>query len=356
MDSNSTSAGFCPNGGGAWVATQMWIAFLVTNILAHAATIRPSAGSNTGSTVRRVIATIFIPVTAGDSAFRALGRWLVWFYRGVPPPGFRQGLLRDDSLQAAATSGAVAICIPFQFAPLLAGRWELVEGDRMAVWLDDTTYFWGATATAQDFPKGLKPLGRFPRYIPFVLPPNVQLLSPKLEKTKIPPESSALSSIIAIVQIVLSIRDLYNNYRSSVVVKGLSSPYLVVIPYFLMSFVNFVACIFVGSYRRVSVLRMKDDIKENFNELYIVDCPREKCSGKKNSERHQVVLAIRNERPPDVLISRQDKNVDKLPGCNVPWLRLALSKIGISATGRSKVDVASQQSRMFEGFALLSIY
>jgi hypothetical protein len=110
--------------------------------------------------------------------------------------------------------------------------------------LHDTTYFWGASATAEELP--FKPAVRLPRYIPFILPPNVQFLK-EYENVKIAPESSALSSIIAIIQIVLSIRQLYLNYGSSVLLKGLSSPYLVVIPYFLMSFVNLIASRYVSA-------------------------------------------------------------------------------------------------------------
>src|SRR5215472_9202749 len=74
---NDTDLGsFCPDSGGGWGAARTLLGFLVSNILAHAATIRFPAGANTASMVRRVIAAILLPVTAGDQAFRALGRWI----------------------------------------------------------------------------------------------------------------------------------------------------------------------------------------------------------------------------------------------------------------------------------------
>jgi hypothetical protein len=356
-DNNTTAAGFCPDGGGAWPATQALIVFLVTNIFAHAATIRPSPGSNNASTVRRVIAAIFLPVTAGDSAFRALGRWIMWLYTGMPRPALRRGLLRGDNLRDAATAGALAICIPFEYSPLLVGRWEIVDKDKVAVWLDDTTHFWGSTPKREELPKGFKSVARFPRYIPFLLPPDVEFKTPRLENTKIPPESNALSSIIAVGQIFLSVRDLYNNYGSSVSLKGLSSPYLVVIPYFLMSFVNLIAGVFVGSYHRVNVLRMKSDIKYKFNEVYIVECPRERCT-KHQVTKHQVVFAIKNEFEPHVVLEAHNSLQNEeslLPRGRVSWLGSALSKVGISwfNARRSEVNV-TRQPLLFEGTAPVS--
>jgi hypothetical protein len=84
QSTNDTETRFCPDGEGAWTAVQTLIAFLVTNILAHAATIRFPAGSSTATMVLHVIDAILLPVIAGDSAFHAIGRlliWLKWSYR-----------------------------------------------------------------------------------------------------------------------------------------------------------------------------------------------------------------------------------------------------------------------------------
>lgn len=66
--------------------------------------------------------------------------------------------------------------------------------------------------------------------------------------------SHFLPQIIAIIQFVLSSRQLYLNYNTSIKVKGLASPYLAVILYLVMTLVNFVANALVGSYGQVIVL------------------------------------------------------------------------------------------------------
>ena len=65
-----------------------------------------------------------------------------------------------------------------------------------------------------------------------------------------------------------------------------------------MSFVNLIASIFVGTYRRVTMLRMKDDLLPKFNEVYIVNCLRDECKGQNDSERHQMVLAVSTKKKP----------------------------------------------------------
>jgi hypothetical protein len=291
---NGTDTPFCEGGGGTWAATQSLIVFLVTNILAHAATIRIPAGSNTSTTVLLIIGAILLPVMAGDSAFHSLGRWLKWCYTRDRK---RTSLVRSDKFTDAATSGAVAICVPLKFAPLLIGRWELVDDQRTIVMLDDTSYFRRPPAKESDL--GFKPAARFTRYMPFILPSNVEFTD--YLKIKIPPSSSALPSIIAIVQIFLSARQLKINYGPSINQNGLSSPYLAVIPYVLMSLVNLLANTLVGSYRRVTMLRMKKDKLPEFNEVYIVNCLREECAGSKDcSERHRLkILSKRSAGVPE---------------------------------------------------------
>jgi hypothetical protein len=285
---NVTDTVFCKDGGGTWPASQALIVFLVTNILAHAATIRIPAGSNTSTTVLLIIGAILLPVIAGDSAFRSLGRWLKWC---CSRDRKRTSLVRSDKFVDAATSGAVAICVPLKFAPLLIGRWELVDDHRIIVMLHDTTYF--RRPLKKDDELGFKPVARFTRYMPFILPSNVKFNN-RYSNFKIPPSSSALPSIIAIVQIVLSARQLKITYGSSIIKNGLSSPYLAVIPYVLMSLVNLVANTLVGSYRRVTMLPMEKDELPEFNEVYIVNCLREECAGSKNcSEIHPLrVLSL----------------------------------------------------------------
>ena len=262
------ATGFCAKGGGAWPAIQGLIEFLATNILAHAATIRIPAGSNMEDSFRRVVTALVLPVSAGDAAFRALGRWMGRWMKSkrlIPEVG-------GKGLDAAAVSGAVAICVPLEFAPLLAGRWEQPQNRRRVVLLDGGD-FWHSYGKSRNLPFTL--IETFPRYVPFIVSSKTKF-GEKYKKKTISPSSSALAGVVAVVQIVLSIRQLYLNYGSSITGDGLSSPYLVVIPYILMSLVNLSAGILVNSYRQVTVLPMEVTKLPDVNEAYMVcleNCP-----------------------------------------------------------------------------------
>lgn len=254
--------GFCAGGGGLWPAIQTFIEFFATNILAHAATIRVPAGTNLQDSFRRVITALFLPVSAGDPAFRALGRWFSKWVKSrklIPPFG-------GKTLEAAATSGAVAICVPLEFAPLLAGRWERPNDQRRVVLLDGGD-FWHS----QRRPKlPFTPLQTFPRYVPFIVSSNTKFSGNTYRKKTISPSSSTLSGVVAVVQIVLAIRQLSLNYGTSINDAGLSSPYLIVIPYVLMSLVNLTAGILVSAYRQVTVLPMDKTLLPDINEAYLI--------------------------------------------------------------------------------------
>jgi hypothetical protein len=117
-----------------------------------------------------------------------------------------------------------------------------------------------------------------------------------------------LSSVIAIVQVGLSIRQLVLNYGPSIVNNGLSSPYLIVIPYILMSLVNLIVNFMVGSYRRITMMPMKDAKLPKYNEVYIVNCLQRECPGEldcpERSQHLPRVLAIKS--------SASDTNDDTL--------------------------------------------
>src|SRR5271169_6523623 len=135
---NSTESSFCVDGGGTWQAIESLVTFLGCNMIAHAATIRVPAGSDASSNVRRVIAAVFSPIYAGNFAFRLLGRW--WTRERYGKKRWKIEFA-GDKLQDAVTSGAVAICIPLKFAPILAGlNWDLVEDNRRVVTWDHRNF------------------------------------------------------------------------------------------------------------------------------------------------------------------------------------------------------------------------
>jgi hypothetical protein len=87
-----------------------------------------------------------------------------------------------------------------------------------------------------------------------VLPPDTTFNNADGMKYVVIPNFTLLSQILAVIQLVLDSRQIYLNYDNAVATDALSSPYLCVIPYLLMTLVNFVANAFVGSYPQVIVL------------------------------------------------------------------------------------------------------
>lgn len=250
----------CADGGGLWSAFQAFVSFLVTNIFAHAATIHLPSGLSSTSTILAIINSIFLPVFAGDRAFHSINRWGARLFTGKMAIGDAFG---GATLEDGATSGVIVICVPLRFAPILCGRWSRVTMDQNTTTLDNAV-FWQPDSN----PKlPFKVDGRFPKYVPFVLPPTTRF--PGYRNYRISPSSAGLGQIVGVVQIVLSGRQLYLNYSTSLLSDGVSSPYVSVIPYILMSVVNLITNTLVGSYTQVTVLPMAHDTLPKDNDVFI---------------------------------------------------------------------------------------
>jgi hypothetical protein len=167
------------------------------------------------------------------------------------------------TLEDGATSGVIAVCIPVQYAPIVSGRWSRLKTHQNVTTLDNAL-FWNPDSN----PKlPFKVDGKFQRYIPFVLPPTTRF--PGYQNYRISPSSAGLGQIVGVVQIFLSGRQLYLSYSASVLKDGLSSPYISVIPYILMSIVNLITNTLVGSYTQVTMLPMAHDTLPNDNAVFI---------------------------------------------------------------------------------------
>lgn len=277
---NNTVHGFCSGGGGIWPAVQALIAFLTTNIIAHAATIYLPPGSDTSLSVFTVFQALLLPVNAGDYAFHAIGRWIRRFKKGQI-----KGLssaFGGFKFEDAATAGAIAISVPLKFVPLLHGRWDAISSQQKLVMLDNEKFShhenWGFRGSPGGLP--FKISDKFFRYVPYILPSTTEFLPPTAEVAgysnyRISPQSNMLPKIIAIIQLVLSGRSLYLKYHTSILTIGLSSPFLVVVPYLLMTLVNLLANTLVGSYTQIIVLPMAEDQLPKPNQVYIGCWPNE---------------------------------------------------------------------------------
>ena len=263
---NATSTGLCSSRGGIWPAVQGLLGFLVTNIFAHAATIYLAPGTDLEKTIWMVYQALLLPVKAGDGAFHALGRW--WLRRNTLDIFH---LFGGYSFEDAATAGAIAVSIPLRFAPLLHGRWDSVEHQRL-VMLDNKEFWHSDDADYHSIGNEtpFKISNRSSRFVPFILPSRTKF--PNYKDYQVSPQSSGLVYTVAVIQLVLSIRQIYQQHNNSIEANGLSSPFLVVVPYMVMTFVNLMANMFVGSYTQIIVLPMeKETLPEdrNDNQVFI---------------------------------------------------------------------------------------
>jgi hypothetical protein len=264
---------FCEAGGGLWATIQAYVSFLVTNIFAHAATIHLPYGLDGVSTILAIMSSIFLPVFAGDRAFHSIHRWFDRLTKGKMTIS---DVLGGSTMEDAATSGVLAICVPLRFAPIVFGRWDQATTHQNITMLDNEEFWPQSQTQPTNNPEPKLPFkisGKSQEYVPFILPPTTTF--PGYQNYSISPSSGGLSQIIAIIQVFLSSRQLYLNYASSIVVDGLASPYLAVIPYTLMSIVNMLANALVGQYTQVTMMPMARDTLPPNNEVFIGGTPEE---------------------------------------------------------------------------------
>jgi hypothetical protein len=260
LDPNAS--GSCAVAGGIWPATQALLGFLVTNIFAHAVTIYLAPGTDTIHSVEMVYQALLLPVKAGDGAIHALWRYFRR-WKTLRPEHYFGGTHFED----AATAGAIAVVVPLRYAPLLRGRWDSVRYQRL-VMLDNKIFWYDLDRNRQEFdkvPYEIHDIGS--RYVPFILPSRTTF--PKYADYRISPQSSALAQLVAIVQLVLSIRQLLLQHSASIDINGLSSPFLVVVPFIMMTFINLLANVFVGSYSQIVVLPMEHEPECTDNQIFI---------------------------------------------------------------------------------------
>ena len=265
MDGSLTRSAGMSSGceSGLWPAVQSFVAFFATNILAHAASIHLPAGADTTYTTAEVILAILTPVGLGEHAFHIIGRWgrcvLLRVKATRLTPSTLIAAIKSTSggntVERAAVAGGLAISIPLRYRKLAAThldqlyvRQRVIEPDQWGYIHDSSTL-----SSTDSRPRWRKLFSLIlvekHRTDYFVLPPETRF---KTDKPYIVISSSnVLPQLIAIAQLVLSSRQLYLNYNTFIKRDGLSSPYLAVVPYILMTMVNFVANTLVGSYPQV---------------------------------------------------------------------------------------------------------
>jgi len=270
MSTNATSSdtsSLCSLSGGLWPAIEAFISFLVTNIIAHAASVFFPEGWDLFSNVKAILSSIFMPIFAGDTAFHSLNRWITRLIHGKM--AFKD-LFGGGTFEDAAVSGVVAISVPLRFAPLLAGKWDLATRHQGILMLNNHNYW--SPGSPNDIAKlssqlPFKSSGHQRMYAAFILPPTTRF--PGYTNYSLSPTTSWLPQIIALVQAVLSSRSLFLNYSTSILTDGLSSPYIVVVPYIFMSLVNILTNTLVTSYTQITMLPMAVEQLPKENMVFI---------------------------------------------------------------------------------------
>jgi hypothetical protein len=214
--------------------------FFAINIFGHAATVHLWSGDGTSTAIRSMFWMIMCPIRAGLSSFHHL---LTFFHR-LGRKRCRD-IFSPTSIQDSIISGAVAIIVPPRFQHLIKGVWDRPELHH----LYQTTY------QKCVFTSGLPCTPTHPlRPHVFTLPPNSTAHLTGVHY----PSSGVAQALFGLLQLGYGAYQVYTEYATSSINRGLSSPYIVAVPYLFMSAVNLTANALVRPYTHIIVLTPKE--------------------------------------------------------------------------------------------------
>jgi hypothetical protein len=176
------------------------------------------------------------PVGEGVQSFNSIVLFVIKIGRGDWPT-----IRRPTPPHDAISAGAMAIRVPKRFAKFL----------------DYGPFGW--TRVSQDTPVSEFGADEFNDVVPGVdtvicsLPP-LSRITPGRATPPLFPTSNKLNTAFAILQLAYSVAQAYMQYEILIRVQGLSSPYLIAIPYLYMSFINMIANLVQGSYTHITVI------------------------------------------------------------------------------------------------------
>lgn len=225
------------------------LVFFAVNVLAHCLTMRDYPGQLLSATLWRSCRMAISPVTAGRESFEileiftksAVKRWS----QGDCTAAAMQGYSRFHhwaayggyySIDAAIRSQAVAICVPEHY---------LEEVKRRSPWIQVT-----ADSQKSVFMNGTTPtkdeLDRI-----YLVPSCAHTVIAR----EIIPQGTGPKNAISLFQLVYTSFQLFYSDWSTIKKDGLSSPYVVAVPYLAMSSLNLLVNCLVASYTCVTILR-----------------------------------------------------------------------------------------------------
>lgn len=210
--------------------------------------MREGHGQRLRVTIVRAIYIILSPVTTGTTSFQVFRTWCAF--------SSRRELLSFEwlrwrgndvhrKIQSAVRAGAVAIYIPTYFSPKKHDLHRVDSGFQDIIFVD-----------------GLVPNER-QRLRCYHVPPEAIITS----DINVIPQSSVLKNFTTLIQLAVSAFDIFHSNWSSIRKQGMASPYMLAIPYLLMSLLNMLTNVVVPTYPAGLVLRpaekdMLDDTGE----------------------------------------------------------------------------------------------
>ena len=215
------------------VPVQLVLAFVGVCIV-HAMTAHTSIPPQ--HRIGQLTSMVLGPVGEGVQSFNSIVLFAIKIGRGDWPT-----IRRPTPPHDAISAGAMAIRVPKRFANFL----------------DYGPFGW--TRVSPDTPVSEFGADTFNDVVPGVdtvicsLPP-LSRMTPGTATPPLFPASNKLNTAFAILQLAYSAAQAYMQYEILIRVQGLSSPYLIAIPYLYMSFINMIANLVQGSYTHITVI------------------------------------------------------------------------------------------------------
>lgn len=213
------------------------------NVFAHCLTMREFPGQQTSRTIVRAFYMVISPVSAGGESFQIFLIFIVASWRRCRLPSHQKpnstidwlAYGDDCPLDAAIRAQAVAICVPAEYAHEANEYGAKLRNPS----IQKIVFVDGQKPTEEEL--------RNCRLVPALATTDSAL--------QVVPQSAIVKNAVGIFQLAYSSFELFYGNWSTMRHQGLSSPYIVVVPYILMSFINLVVNLMIPSYPYVTILR-----------------------------------------------------------------------------------------------------
>lgn len=211
--------------------------FFVGICLVHTVTAHVPIPTCIDDSLGRFFSMILGPIGSGAASFNSIFLFSVKMGRG-------NWFCRRNwsSLHDAISAGAVVIRIPVRFTPVLNESpfdWRRVKD--CVPKIDGNTFH-------QHSPSRENPNDET---VLCSLPANSRLTTNSVKPF---PSSNKLNTVFAILQLVYSAAQAYIQYEPMIRNQGLSSPFIIAIPYLYMNFINLIANLVQGSYMHITII------------------------------------------------------------------------------------------------------